>query len=81
VDEGVVGHNARIEPGALGALRMPIVVKTVVPPFFDRFSPFSTVFPAELSRDSFGKSGVAPFSGRAAPLKNGENGENGGRSC
>ena len=54
---------------------MPIVVKTVVSPFFDRFSPFSTVFAAELIRDSFGKSGVGPFSISSTPLKNGENGK------
>jgi hypothetical protein len=56
---------------------MPIVVKTGVSPFFDRFSPFSTVFPAALSLDSSGKSSVAPFSVSSAPLENGENRKNG----
>jgi len=56
---------------------MPIVVKTVVPPFFDRFSPFPTVFPADLNRDSFDKSGVAPFRISATPSENGENRKNG----
>ena len=48
---------------------MPIVVKTVVSPFFDRFSPFSTVFPSGLNRDSFDQSGVAPFSGLFGAVK------------
>jgi hypothetical protein len=56
---------------------MPIVAKTVVSPFFDRFSPFSTVFAAELIRDSFGKSGVGRFSISSASLENGENRKNG----
>jgi len=29
------------------------------------FAPFFTVFPAHPIRESFGKSGVAPFSGRS----------------
>jgi hypothetical protein len=55
-------NDARIEVGTLGALRMPIV-KTVFSPFIDRFSPFSTVFPADPNRDSLDESRVAPFSG------------------
>src|SRR5438445_10466082 len=51
--------------------------KTLVPPFFDRFSPFSTGFPPGLRRDSFDESRVGPFSGFATPLENGEIGENG----
>jgi len=42
---------------------MPIVVKAVFSPFIDRFSPFSTVFPADPNRDSLDESRVAPFSG------------------
>src|SRR5258708_18272303 len=48
--------------------------KTLVPPFFDRFSPFLTVFPAAADRDPGGDSRVQPFSARLAPSKNGENG-------
>jgi hypothetical protein len=43
---------------------MPIV-KTQQKPFSHRFSPFSTVFPANPNRDSPNESGVAPFSGSA----------------
>src|SRR5262245_2778592 len=35
--------------------------KVACPPFFDGFSPFSTVFPIALTRDSFGKSRSEPF--------------------
>jgi hypothetical protein len=44
---------------------MPIVVKTQQKPFSRRFSPFSTVFPADPNRDSLDESGVEPFSGSA----------------
>jgi len=46
-------------------------------PFFDRFSPFSTVFASAHDPESLGVSSGwrrAPF---PRPLKNGENGENG----
>jgi hypothetical protein len=46
---------------------------------FRPFSPFSTVFAGAADPESFGISSAwrtAPF---FAPLKNGENGENGGR--
>jgi hypothetical protein len=55
---------------------MPIV-KTQQKPFSHRFSPFSTVFPADLTRDSLDETRVAPFRGPPAPIKNGENGKNG----
>jgi len=51
----------------------------VCSPFFDRFSPFPTVFASKADVDSLdGSSGWsrAPF---LKPLKNGENGENGER--
>jgi hypothetical protein len=44
-------------------------VKILVPPFFDRFSPFSTVFPADPNRDSPEESGARPFSPVVRPLK------------
>src|SRR5262245_11203468 len=44
--------------------------KTLVPPFFDRFSPFSTVFPGGPDRNLFDDSGVRPFfASRAAVRK------------
>src|SRR5690242_2558683 len=44
--------------------------KALVAPFFDRFSPFSTVFPGGLDRNLFDDSRVRPFStGRAAVRK------------
>jgi hypothetical protein len=64
VDEPVWKYDPRIEPRALGALRMPIV-KTQQKPFSHRFSPFSTVFPADPNRDSLDEIRVAPFSGSA----------------
>jgi len=39
------------------------------PPFFDRLSPFSTVFPAALIRDSFDETRVGPFSGLLGAVK------------
>jgi len=51
--------------------------KVACPPFFDGFSPFSTVFPIELNRESLDESGIGPFSGSPAPSRNGGNGENG----
>src|SRR5260370_42603287 len=35
--------------------------KTPVPPFFDRFPPFSTVFPLAPNRKSLGESRLRPF--------------------
>jgi hypothetical protein len=39
------------------------------PPFFDRLSPFSTVFPVARIRDSFDESRAAPFSGALGAVK------------
>jgi len=39
------------------------------PPFFDHLSPFSTIFPAALIRDSVDESRVGPFSGRLGAVK------------
>jgi hypothetical protein len=39
------------------------------PPFFDRLSPFSTVFRAALIRDSVDESRVGPFSGPLGAVK------------
>jgi hypothetical protein len=55
----------RASTRALGALRMPTIVKTQQKPFSLRFSPFSTVFPTDPNRDSFDESTVEPFSGSA----------------
>jgi hypothetical protein len=45
---------------------MPIV-KTQQKPFSHRFSPFSTVFPADPNRDPPDETRVAPFSESAGP--------------
>jgi hypothetical protein len=45
--------------------------------FLAVYRPFFTVFPAAPNRESPGKSTLGPFSRCRAPLKNGENGENG----
>jgi hypothetical protein len=51
--------------------------KILVPPFFDRFSPFLTVFPAGGMGRLCALSKTWPPTPFLAPLKNGENGENG----
>ena len=48
--------------------------KALVPPFFDRLSPFLTVFPTTANRDSLGDSRFQPFSAPSPPSKNVENG-------
>jgi hypothetical protein len=58
---GIFEHNARVELRALGALRMPIV-KTQQKPFSLHFSPFPTIFPMVVERDSLDESRVGPFS-------------------
>jgi hypothetical protein len=42
-----------------------MVVKTQQKPLSLRFSPFSTVFPADPNQDSLDESAVEPFSGSA----------------
>jgi hypothetical protein len=51
----------------------------LVKPFSCRFSPFSTVFPTTLIRESFDDAGVGPFPAPYAPFENSENGERSGR--
>jgi hypothetical protein len=48
-------------------------------PFFDRFSPFSTVFAGAADRESFDVSSAWRATLFLQPLKNGENGEDGER--
>jgi hypothetical protein len=68
VGEAGGAYDGLAELRALGALRMPIV-KTQQKPFSHRLSPFSTVFPAALIRDSFDESRVGPFSGALCTVK------------
>jgi hypothetical protein len=51
--------------------------KSVCLPFFDHFSPFSTVFAGAADRESFDVSNAWRATPFFAPLKNGENGERG----
>jgi hypothetical protein len=53
--------------------------KSVWLPFFDRFSPFSTVFAGAADPESFDVSTAWRATPLFAPLENGENGEDGER--
>jgi len=44
-------------------------MKSLVPPFFDHFSPFSTIYPADLNRDSPQDSKHRAISDRRAAIK------------
>jgi hypothetical protein len=50
--------------------------KSVCLPFFDRFSPFSTVFAGAPDRESFDVSSAWRATPLFTPLENGEDGEN-----
>src|SRR5258708_38980450 len=69
-----------VAPSACHPSRTASPEKTQQEPFFVRFRSVFDRFSAPLTRGSSDESRVGPFSGLRAPLKNGENGEN-GRAC